>query len=59
MKLIVKKQAPLLAYLYENLDMPKKRIKKYLTNGSIYINNEIIDTFKKIIGEERVYLKTI
>ena len=27
--------------------------------GSIYINNEIIDTFKKIIGEERVYLKTI
>ena len=42
MKLIVKKEAPLLEYLYENLDMPKKRIKQYLTHGSIFINNSKI-----------------
>ena len=42
MKLIVKKEAPLLDYLYENLDMPKKRIKQYLTHGSIFINNNKI-----------------
>ncbi len=42
MKLIVKKEASLLDYLYENLDMPKKRIKQYLTHGSIFINNNKI-----------------
>jgi len=39
MKLIVKKEGELLEYLYNNLDMPKKRIKQYLTHGSIYVNN--------------------
>src|SRR5574344_1522361 len=39
MKLIVKKEDELLNYLYENLDMSKKKIKSYLTNGSIYVNN--------------------
>ena len=39
MKLIVKKESELLDYLYDNLDMPKKRIKQYLTHGSIYVNN--------------------
>ena len=39
MKLIVKEEALLLDYLYNNLDMPKKRIKQYLTHGSIYVNN--------------------
>ena len=42
MKLIVKKEALLLDYLYENLDMPKKRIKQYLTKGDIFINNNYI-----------------
>ena len=42
MKLIVKKEALLLDYLYENLDMPKKRVKQYLTHGSIFINNSKI-----------------
>ena len=36
MKLVVKKEGD---YLYNNLDMPKKRIKQYLTHGSIYVNN--------------------
>ena len=39
MKLIVKSEGELLDYLYNNLDMPKKRIKQYLTHGSIYVNN--------------------
>ena len=39
MKLLVQKEAKLLDYLYEHLDMPKKRIKQYLTHGSIYVNN--------------------
>ena len=39
MKLIVDKNSELLDYLYEKLDMPKKRIKQYLTHGAIYVNN--------------------
>ena len=39
MKIIVKKESELLDYLYDNLDMPKKRIKQYLTHGAIYVNN--------------------
>lgn len=39
MKLIAKKESLLLDYLTEELDMPKKRIKQYLTHGSIYVNN--------------------
>ena len=38
MKIIVKKDDELLDYLYNNLDMPKKRIKQYLTHGSIFVN---------------------
>jgi len=38
-KLIVKKEGELLDYLYENLDMPKKKIKQYLTHGAIFVNN--------------------
>lgn len=39
MKLVVKNEGELLKYLEENLDMPKKRIKQYLTHGAIYVNN--------------------
>lgn len=39
MKLIVEKNGELLDYLYQKLDMPKKRIKQYLIHGSIYVNN--------------------
>jgi len=39
MKLTVKKEGELLDYLYNNLDMPKKRIKQYLTHGAIFVNN--------------------
>lgn len=39
MKITVKKEGELLDYLYNNIDMPKKRIKQYLTHGAIFVNN--------------------
>ena len=39
MKITVKKEDTLLNYLYDNLDMPKKRVKQYLTHGSVYVDN--------------------
>ena len=39
MRLKVEKEGELLDYLYNNIDMPKKRIKQYLTHGSIFVNN--------------------
>ena len=39
MKLKVNHDSELLEYLYNNLDMPKKKIKQYLTHGAIYVNN--------------------
>ena len=45
MKLIVTKEGELLDYLYKNLDMPKKRIKQYLTHGSIYVNNNKVTQY--------------
>ena len=50
MKIKVKREGELLDYLYENLDMPKKRIKQYLTHGSIFVNNNKITQYNyKII----------
>ena len=45
MRLVVKKESELLEYLYENLDMPKKRIKQYLVHGAIYVNNNRIKQY--------------
>ena len=39
MKITVKKEGELLDCLYNNIDMPKKRIKQYLTHGAIFVNN--------------------
>ncbi len=39
MKIIVNHDDELLKYLCDNLDMPRKKIKQYLTHGSIYVNN--------------------
>lgn len=39
MKLIVKEKMLLLEYLYKYLDMPKKKVKSYLTHGLVYVNN--------------------
>lgn len=45
MKLVVKKDGELLEYLNSNLDMPKKRIKQYLTHGAIYVNNNRVKQY--------------
>lgn len=56
MKLKVKENGELLAYLYDNLDMPKKKIKQYLTHGSIFVNNVKIRQYNYpiVIGMEIV-----
>ena len=45
MKLIVKEKMLLLEYLYKYLDMSKKKIKSYLTNGCIYVNNTKVSKY--------------
>ena len=45
MKLIVNKNSELLDYLYEYLDMPKKRVKQYLVHGSIYVDEDRVTQY--------------
>lgn len=49
MKLVVKENLPLLEYLYKYLDMPKKKIKTYLTYGNIVVNNNIITQYDYLL----------
>ena len=59
MNLIVKNSGELLDYLYNNLDMPKKRIKQYLTHGSIYVNNNKVTQYNyKIIKGMNIVINT-
>lgn len=45
MKLVVNKDSELLEYLYEHLDMPKKRIKQYLVHGSVYVEDDCVTQY--------------
>ena len=45
MKLIVNKNGELLDYLYEHLDMPKKRVKQYLVHGSVYVDEDRVTQY--------------
>ena len=45
MRLVVEKDGELLDYLYEKLDMPKKRVKQYLSHGAIYVNNSKVTQY--------------
>lgn len=59
MKIVVKKDGELLDYLYNNLDMPKKRIKQYLTHGSIYVNNSRIKQYNyKVLPGMNIVIDT-
>ncbi|MBQ6497264.1 MAG: RluA family pseudouridine synthase [Bacilli bacterium] len=59
MKLVVKKEGELLDYLYNNLDMPKKRIKQYLTHGAIYVNNNKTTKYNyKLIPGMKIVIDT-
>ena len=60
MKLIVEKEGTLLDYLYNHLDIPKKRIKQYLTHGSIFVNNNKITQYNyKILPGMNIAIDTI
>ncbi len=59
MKLKVEKEDTLLNYLYNHLDMPKKKIKQYLQHGSIYVNNNKTTKFdKKIVPGMMIIIDT-
>ena len=59
MKLVVKKEGELLDYLYKNIDMPKKRIKQYLTHGAIYVNNNKTTNFNyKLVPGMNIVIDT-
>lgn len=59
MKITVKKESELLAYLYDNLEMPKKRIKQYLTHGSVYVNNNKITKYNyRIVPGMTIIIET-
>ena len=58
MKIIVKKDGELLDYLYNNLDMPKKRIKQYLTHGVFINNNKVTKYNYKIVKGMEIVIDT-
>lgn len=59
MKLVVKTEGELLNYLYDNLDMPKKRIKQYLTHGAIYVNNNKTTKYNyKVVPGMKIVIDT-
>lgn len=59
MKLVVKREGQLLEYLYEVVDMPKKRIKQYLNHGSIFVNNNKVRTFNyKLVPGMNIIIDT-
>ena len=59
MKLVVKSEGELLDYLYNNLDMPKKRIKQYLTHGAIYVNNNKTTKYNyKVVPGMKIVIDT-
>ena len=59
MKLIVRKNSELLEYLYENLDMPKKRIKQYLVHGSVYVEDDRVTQYNyPLVAGMRIMIDT-
>lgn len=59
MNIIVKRDGELLDYLYNTIDMPKKRIKQYLTHGSIYVNNNRVKQFNyKVVAGMNIMIDT-
>ncbi len=59
MKIIVNREGKLLEYLYDNLDLPKKKIKQYLTHGAIYVNNNKITKYDyKLLPGENIIIDT-
>lgn len=59
MKLIVNKNSELLEYLYEHLDMPKKRVKQYLVHGAVYVEDDRVTQYNyPLIAGMRITIDT-
>ena len=59
MKLVVNKDSELLEYLYEHLDMPKKRVKQYLVHGAVYVNEDRVTQYNyPLIAGMRITIDT-
>lgn len=60
MELLVSGDGELLAYLCDNLDMSRKRIKQYLTHGSIYVNNQQIRQYNyPLVAGMHIFIDTV
>lgn len=59
MKLVVNKDSELLEYLYEHLDMPKKRVKQYLVHGAVYVNEDRVTQYNyPLVAGMRITIDT-
>lgn len=59
MKLIVNKDSQLLEYLYEHLDMPKKRVKQYLVHGAVYVNEDRVTQYNyPLVAGQKIIIDT-
>ena len=59
MKLVVNKDSELLEYLYEHLDMPKKRVKQYLVHGAVYVNEDRVTQYNyPLVAGMRIMIDT-
>ena len=59
MKLVVNKNSELLEFLYERLDMPKKRVKQYLVHGAVYVNEERVTQYNyPLVAGQKITIDT-
>ncbi|MBQ6538882.1 MAG: RluA family pseudouridine synthase [Bacilli bacterium] len=59
MEIIVKKDGELLDYLVNNTDISRKNLKKYLTHGSIYVNNTSTTKYNyKVVTGNKIFIDT-
>ena len=59
MKLVVNKNSELLEFLYERLDMPKKRVKQYLVHGAVYVNEDRITQYNyPLVAGQKITIDT-
>ena len=59
MKLVVNKNGELLEFLYERLDMPKKRVKQFLVHGAVYVNEDRITQYNyPLVAGQKITIDT-
>lgn len=56
MKIIVEEDGELLSYLYQHLELSKKKIKSYLSHGLICINHSIVTQYNYPVKKNMVIL---